>query len=115
MRTPPGLDGPHADSRFDINGDGFAELTEWLDGTDGLLVDATGQSLLVGRDGTRWSGPWSGKNLFGSPGGYADGWQKLSLRDVNGNGRIAGEELDGLYVWQDLDADGRPPDAHRRT
>ena len=90
----------------DINGDGFAELTEWVDATDGLLVDPEDPTRVRdGADGLTWVGPWSGRDLVGSVEGYADGFTKLALRDDDEDGEISGDELAGLYVWQDRDRD----------
>jgi|GEM_PF-502610 len=92
----------------DINGDGFTELTEWVDGTDGLLVDPSDPSRVSrGLEGLVWSGSWSGRDLVGTAEGYRDGFEKLSLRDRNGNGEVSGDELAGLLVWQDLDRDAQ--------
>jgi hypothetical protein len=99
----PGVEGgrwePHAGfdievaraAVFDVNGDGFEELTEWVDGTDGLLSES--------------KAPRSGLDLFGTAGGWKDGFRKLAARDADRDGRIAGEELAGLFVWTDADRD----------
>ncbi len=79
---------------FDIDGDGDLDTIEWFAGTgDGILVDMT----KVGADGSI-----DGKALFGDEGGkYANGYQKLALLDADGDGFIAGAELDGLGLWVD--------------
>ncbi len=79
---------------FDINGDGVRENIEWLSGSgDGLLVDD--------RDGGA-SKRMNGNRLFGDANGqYSSGYEKLSMLDVDGDGVLAGSELDGLKVWQD--------------
>ncbi|MBI4606203.1 MAG: hypothetical protein HY721_29910 [Planctomycetes bacterium] len=90
----------------DINSDGFPEVTEWVQGTDGILVDPEDPSRISrGLEGLVWTGPWSGRDLVGTAEGYRDGFEKLSLRDADHDGVVAGAELEGLHVWQDLDAD----------
>lgn len=77
---------------FDLDADGSAEqLAEWFAGSgDGILYDAT-------MDGTM-----SGVMLFGNEGDrYPSGFEKLAAWDNDGNGVLAGGELDGLAVWID--------------
>ncbi len=85
---------------FDIDGDGTKDEIEWMSGDgDGMLVDdrdggATGAMLT--------DGEIDGKRLFGDQGGkYANGYEKLKALDKDGDGKIAGAELDGLKVWID--------------
>jgi protocatechuate 3,4-dioxygenase beta subunit len=84
---------------FDIDGDGNLDTTEWFAGDgDGILVD-------LGRIGA--TGEIDGKALFGDEGGkFANGYDKLKLADRDGDGMVAGEELDELGVWID-DGDAR--------
>jgi len=102
------LGGPHA--AFDIDGDGFRDIVEWLGSGDGLLVAPESPSdIVVTALGPLWAGPrpLDGRDLFGSAGGYRDGFEKLLQRcDSNHDGVVAGSELDGLYVWTDTDGDG---------
>ncbi len=96
----------HTLAAFDINGDGFAELLEWVDGSDGLLVlPETPDKVTDGTTGLAWSGPLSGKDLLGTAGGWADGYAKIEILDADDDGTIAGKELDALYVWRDADRD----------
>ena len=83
---------------FDIDGDGKKENIEWMSGDgDALLVD--------NRDG-KAANDMNGARLFGDQGGkFSDGYQKLSGLDANGDGKIAGSELEGLDLWTD-DGDG---------
>ena len=79
-------------TNFDIDGDGTLDkLAQWIAGSgDGLLYDAT------------LPGHMNGVKLFGDEGGnYPTGYEKLALRDVNGDGWVDGPELDGLAVWID--------------
>jgi len=78
---------------FDINGDGHADYTEWMNANpkDGLLVipDENGRVN-------------SALELFGTAGGYEDGYEKLSIVcDKDKNGWVEGEELSGLKLWID--------------
>lgn len=80
---------------FDMVGDGFLDLTEWVGPNDGLLVvDNHGEEI-------------SANNLFGTAGGFNHGYEKLSLFDKNKNGEISGEELVGLNVWQDKNSNAK--------
>ncbi|WP_372369637.1 hypothetical protein [Candidatus Uabimicrobium sp. HlEnr_7] len=79
---------------FDINGDHFAEFMEWVGPKDGLLVRYT-------------KGEINGLNLFGSPGGFNNGFEKLSTLDKNNDKIIDGKELEGLSVWQDNNSDAK--------
>ena len=78
-------------AHFDLTGDDRVEFCEWLGGKDGLLVKPN-------EDGT----VTNANNLFGTAGGYRDGYEKMSIiLDKDNNGWVEGEELEGLYVWQD--------------
>lgn len=79
---------------FDIDGNGTLDRIEWLAGDgDGLLIDDSDGMAAVDMDGSR---------LFGDEGGiYANGYEKLALRDSDGNGELIGSELDGLALWMD--------------
>lgn len=79
---------------FDMDGDGFLDLTEWVGANDGILL-----SYKAGED-------VNADNLFGIAGGYEHGYEKLSLLDKNKDKKISGEELSTLSVWQDKNVDG---------
>jgi hypothetical protein len=82
---------------FDMNGDGFVDLTEWVGPKDGLLLEYTkGQ-------------PVDANNLFGNAGGYDHGYEKLlaQRRDKNNDKVLTGAELEGLSVWQDLNSNAK--------
>lgn len=76
---------------FDLTGDERPEYCEWLGQKDGLLVKPNPDGTLSGAD-----------NLFGTAGGYANGYEKMALTlDKDENGLVEGDELEGLYVWKD--------------
>lgn len=74
---------------FDINANDMPMLMEWLGPKNGLLIEPKA-------DGTV-----DGSCLFGTPGGFENGYEKLGLRDANNDKVITGNELKGLYVWVD--------------
>lgn len=80
---------------FDIFGNGMEEIIEWVGPNDGLLVEPKS-------DGTV-----DGNSLFGSVGGFANGYEKLSMRDINADMKISVSELKGLFVWQDRNGDAK--------
>ncbi|HXE73304.1 MAG TPA: hypothetical protein VNO81_11655 [Candidatus Nitrosotenuis sp.] len=90
---------------FDITGDGTVDFTEWVAGNvqDGLLVmpeEGRVENAL---------------QLFGTAGGFDDGFQKLSIVcDRDRNGWIEGAELEGLALWVDANVDGvcQPSEMH---
>ena len=79
------------------------EITEWLsaNGGDGFLAsDDNGDGQI--NDITELFG------MYGSGGPYANGFEKLTaLYDTNGDGQISGDELDGLLVWKDSNANAQ--------
>jgi hypothetical protein len=101
----PGLDPDDNLAAFDINGDGFEEIVEWVGSSDGLLVlPETPDKVIETLDGLEWDGPLSGRDLLGTAGGWVDGFAKLSaLCDDDEDGQVLAEELDGLYIWIDID------------
>ena len=82
-------------AEFDMNGDGFLDVTEWVGPNDGLLVDYQG-------------GTMNGKNLFGSSDGrFQNGYEKLSLLDKDADKKLTGDELKTLSIWQDKNSDAK--------
>ena len=71
---------------FDMNVDGFAERTGWVDKDDGLLViDTNGNDRID-----------DGSELFGDQAGFAHGFAQLAALNLNhneGNGTIAGHNI----------------------
>lgn len=78
----------------DFYGDGFEIAMEWVGPQDGLLV------------APKADGTVDMSCLFGTAGGYESGYEKLSLHDLNNDGKVSGEELNGLSVWQDANGNG---------
>ena len=89
-----GISGLGQTVNFDIDNDGTQDIIEWFAGDgDGILVD--------NRDGNA-ANDMHGGRLFGDEGGnFANGYEKLSQLDTDGNGELEGSELDGLNVWVD--------------
>jgi hypothetical protein len=88
---------------FDFNANGFEELMEWVGPDDGLLVEP------------KANGSIDGSCLFGTTGGWTNGFEKLSLRDANHDGELSGDELAGLSVWQDRNGNGKADYGEVRT
>lgn len=75
---------------FDITGDGTEDLVEWVVGpNDGLLVVPESKTVESALD------------LFGTAGGFSDGYEKLRTYDKDKNGFIEGNELKGFKLWID--------------
>ncbi len=80
---------------FDLNGDGFDEAIEWIGPNDGLLLQyVPGEKV-------------TGNHLFGFAKGYRDGFEQLATLDANGDGKLMGEELSTLSVWQDRNSNAK--------
>ena len=88
---------------FDFHGDKFPVLMEWPGPQDGILCEPQSNGKI---DGT---------NLFGTSTGFTDGYEALSVRDTDDNGKVQGEELGGLAVWTDLNSDARPQEGEVRS
>jgi len=81
---------------FDIDGDNFVDITEWVGPNDGLLVANVKEGAKI-----------NANSLFGEAGGFLDGFEKLTLLDADGNRVISGAELDTLSVWQDKNSNAQ--------
>jgi hypothetical protein len=90
---------PGSAARFDLNGDGRAELWPWVKPTTGFLVwDPRDERKVT-----------SGRDLFGSVTWwmfFSNGYRALDALDDNRDHWITGGELVGLSVWFDRDGDG---------
>lgn len=85
-----------SEARFDLDGDGFRERTDWVVSDDGFLViDRNGNGDID--DITE---------LFGSP--TSTGFEELSILDTNTGSQIDAndEEFVNLQIWRDFDQDG---------
>ncbi len=85
---------------FDLDGDGIKELRPWVKAGTAFLVWDPGYLGIIN----------SGRQLFGSytfqiP--HDNGYQALSLLDLNNNGNLEDGELDGIRIWIELDPDGK--------
>ncbi len=79
--------------KFDMTGSGTRDLTEWMTPNpgDGLLVMPNAEGKVE-----------TALELFGTAGGFDDGYHKLAtLCDRDNNGWVEGEELEGLKIWID--------------
>jgi tetratricopeptide (TPR) repeat protein len=92
---------PSRCSTFDLDASGMGQCWEWLTPNAGILVwDPSGKGEVK-----------NGWQLFGSVSFFLffeHGYEALELLDDDGDGWLAGQELDGLAVWTDLDRDGQP-------
>jgi hypothetical protein len=94
---------------FDMNGDGYKDLTEWLAPELGLLVFPSWPGAVTGEAGNwTWVGPISGQDLIGTVGGYRNGFERFRAFDQNANMRVEGGELAGLFIWKDLNGNAVP-------
>jgi Ca2+-binding RTX toxin-like protein len=87
-----------SETLFDLNVDGFAELTGWVQPDDGFLAfDRNGNGVVD--DNTE---------LFGTGAGHANGFLYLAELDTNEDGSIdsADAAFSALSIWRDLDGDG---------
>jgi hypothetical protein len=84
---------------FDLDADGTAERRPWVRPDTAILV----------WDPERTGRITSGRQLFGNMTFYMlfeDGYQALDALDNNRDGRLAGDELDGLALWHDRNSNG---------
>ncbi|MEM9395120.1 MAG: DUF4214 domain-containing protein [Pseudomonadota bacterium] len=83
---------------FDLDINGFAELSGWVAPDDGVLaIDLNGDGYIN-----------NGSEVFGDQTGYAHGFLALDAHDLNADGVI--DTSDAVYqeliVWTDLNGDG---------
>ena len=83
---------------FDIDGDGKAEKTGWVDNNDAFLVLDRNENGIID----------NGREFFGDQHGAANGFEELARFDDNRDGRI--DALDKIYdalkLWQDRNGNG---------
>ena len=85
---------------FDLDGDDVVERWPWPSADAAILVWRPDPAVPV----------TSGRQLFGSRTWWicwTDGYEPLAALDDDGDGRLAGAELDGICVWRDLDGNAR--------
>ncbi|MBR1374848.1 MAG: hypothetical protein IJ566_02035 [Cardiobacteriaceae bacterium] len=83
---------------FDIDNDGFAEKTAWLDGKDGFLaIDRNANGKID-----------DASELFGRTDKYANGFEALKELDSNSDGILDANDSawNDLRLWQDANNDG---------
>jgi hypothetical protein len=78
----------------DFYNNGFEVAMEWVGPNDGLLV------------APKADGSVDATCMFGTAGGFDNGYEHLSLLDKNSDKAISGDELNGLCVWQDKNQNG---------
>ena len=91
--------GTNSHTHFDFDGDGFAEYTEWISDTQGLLVWDRNQNGVID-DGKELFGDYS---VLNSGKNSKDGFEALADFDTNGDGCVDASD-DGwskLRVWMD--------------
>jgi len=100
-------------AHFDLDRNGFAEETAWVNKDDGLLVfDRNGDGIIN-----------DGGELFGDQTTMADGttaasgFEALTEMDTNGDGIISSEDekFADLRVWQDANSDGFTAEGELKT
>ncbi|WP_457663192.1 beta strand repeat-containing protein [Sinorhizobium medicae] len=81
---------------FDLDNDGLAERTGWVDATDGLLVYDQNENGRIEN-----SSEWFGTKA-------TDGFSVLATHDSNTDGQIDENDdiWEDLQIWQDTDQDG---------
>ena len=91
---------PHASVAFDLDGSALPQRWTWIRPTAAWLVfDKHGRGSIT-----------SGLQLFGSVTFWRfwrQGYDALRSLDDDGDGQIAGPELEGFALWHDRNADGR--------
>ena len=89
---------------FDLDNNGFAERTAWVDASDGLLV------LDRNNDGQITSGQelFGDQTLLANGARAASGFEALKEFDSNRDGRIDAKDevYSKLKIWRDLNGDG---------
>jgi tetratricopeptide (TPR) repeat protein len=97
--TASDLEDRSARVTFDADGTGLKKSWTWITNDAGWLVydphgtGEIGSALQMFGSVTFW--------MF-----WENGYQALAALDNDGNGILAGRELQGLAIWQDIDGDG---------
>lgn len=88
----------NSSTSFDLDADGFAELTGWVARDDALLaIDLDGDGRID-----------NGSELFGDQTGFAHGFLALAEHDTNSDGVIDAQDdtFAELLLWRDANGDG---------
>lgn len=88
---------------FDFHGNGFPVATEWVGPNDGLLCRPQADERI------------NGTHLFGTANGFDNGYEEMASLDKDQSGALEGQELEGLFVWQDLNGNGRADEGEMKT
>lgn len=88
---------------FDFHGNGFPVATEWVGPNDGLLCRPQADERI------------NGTHLFGTANGFDNGYEEMASLDKDQSGALEGQELEGLFVWQDLNGNGRSDEGEIKT
>lgn len=88
-------------ARFDVDGDGYREATQWIASTDAILgIDRDGNGVLD-----------AASELFNGPNTPYDqrGWASLKYYDSNNDGQITRQDavFKLLRIWMDINGDGQ--------
>lgn len=89
---------------FDLDNNGFAEKSGWVNSDDGILVmDRNGDGII--NDGQELFGD---QTLLSNGQRATDGFQALADLDTNGDGKIDVNDSDysNIHVWRDMNSDG---------
>lgn len=95
------------DVYWDVDSDGFAENTGWVDADDGFLAyDSDADGII--NDSTE---------LFGDQTGYSNGFLALGSHDSNNDGVINSDDTiwSDLLVWQDENTNGYSESTELKT
>lgn len=90
---------------FDLNSDGFAERTGWINPTSGFVVmDRNGNGTID-----------NGTEMFGD--NFQNGFASIGALDSNHDGKISNLDTDfaNLRIWQDANMDGVSQASELRT
>ena len=87
-------------ARFDVDGDGYREATEWVAAVDAMLgIDRDGNGVID-----------TASELFNAPNTVFDqrGWNSLKYYDSNNDGQISRADAVWklLRIWVDMNGDG---------
>ena len=99
VKTTDVVNGVH----FDIDNNGFAELTSWVEGMDGLLVYNRDKDPRI----TNGSELFSDQVYLPDGTRLKDGFAVLKTFDKNDDDVISGDEFSGMQVWIDKNHDGK--------